>query len=221
VIVTSMLLVIVGAVTLVIGIFTDELNLVYISIGSCLLAGLFLIVGIVRGRPSRKPVLTGAGEQASWSGAGTSWPPADDQTLEREPEPARSSAVQVMDEPRAADEPFQPPADDDEIVVVPKRTAGSRSVKKAAKKAAKTAGKKAAKKAVGKKAGNKAASRTADARRAEAALVEVAGLGPAKRKALLDHFGSYDALRKATPRKITEVPGISDTLAQRVKRALR
>jgi ABC-type transport system involved in multi-copper enzyme maturation permease subunit len=60
VIVISMLLVIVGAVTLVSGVFfagDDNLTLVYVSIASCLLAAVFLVIGVIRGRPSGKPAM--------------------------------------------------------------------------------------------------------------------------------------------------------------------
>jgi len=44
-------------------------------------------------------------------------------------------------------------------------------------------------------------------------LAEVPGLGGARIKALLRHFGSVAALRRATPAEIQEVPGIGPALA--------
>ena len=44
----------------------------YASIACCLLAGLLLTIGVLRSRPSRKPVLQSGGQgQASWAGAST------------------------------------------------------------------------------------------------------------------------------------------------------
>ena len=47
-------------------------------------------------------------------------------------------------------------------------------------------------------------------------LTEVPGLGDARIKALLRHFGSVSALRKASPEQIAELPGIGPKLAATV-----
>jgi excinuclease ABC subunit C len=47
-------------------------------------------------------------------------------------------------------------------------------------------------------------------------LGEVPGLGPARVKQLLKHFGSVTRLRKATPEEITEVRGIGPSLAEAI-----
>ncbi|MDW4572348.1 excinuclease ABC subunit UvrC [Microbacterium sp. M3] len=47
----------------------------------------------------------------------------------------------------------------------------------------------------------------------QSVLAEVPGLGEARIKALLRHFGSVSALRKATPEEITELPGVGPKLA--------
>jgi excinuclease ABC subunit C len=52
------------------------------------------------------------------------------------------------------------------------------------------------------------------------ALDGVPGLGPARRKALLAHFGSVKRIRRATPEQIAEVPGFGPTLARSVLAAL-
>lgn len=52
------------------------------------------------------------------------------------------------------------------------------------------------------------------------ALDTIAGLGPARRKALLRHFGSLKNLRAATPEEITQVPGIGPALAQSIAHEL-
>jgi excinuclease ABC subunit C len=52
------------------------------------------------------------------------------------------------------------------------------------------------------------------------ALDAVPGLGPARRRALLAHFGSVARIRRATPEQIAEVPGFGPALAERVLVAL-
>ncbi len=47
----------------------------------------------------------------------------------------------------------------------------------------------------------------------ESVLDDFEGLGPVRRKALLDHFGGIDRLRAATPLQIMEVPGIGEKFA--------
>jgi len=69
-----MLLVVVGFVTLVLGILeygAEPLYFIYASIGSCILAGVFLIAGVLRSRPSRKEAPAPAEEAPA-----TGWPPA-------------------------------------------------------------------------------------------------------------------------------------------------
>lgn len=52
-------------------------------------------------------------------------------------------------------------------------------------------------------------------------LDDLAGVGPARKKALLRHFGSLRRLKEATPEEIAEVEGFSTTLAARVHAGLR
>jgi excinuclease ABC subunit C len=49
------------------------------------------------------------------------------------------------------------------------------------------------------------------------ALDSIPGIGPARRKALLKHFGSVDMIRKATVLELTAVMGINPALAESVK----
>lgn len=91
-IVASLLLVIAAAVTLLVGLLNREvIEWVYASIGCCLLAGLLLTIGVLRSRPSRKPVLQsgGEGQAASWAGA-SQWGASGD--------PAGGAAVLTRDE---------------------------------------------------------------------------------------------------------------------------
>lgn len=52
------------------------------------------------------------------------------------------------------------------------------------------------------------------------ALDGIAGLGPARAKALLSSFGSVRAIRAATPQELQAVPGVGPVLAQTVHDAL-
>lgn len=49
------------------------------------------------------------------------------------------------------------------------------------------------------------------------ALDNVNGIGPAKRNALLAHFESIEAIKKADVAQLMEVPGITETLANNIK----
>jgi hypothetical protein len=268
-IIASLLLVIAAAVTLLMGLLNREvIEWVYASIACCILAGILLTIGVLRSRPSRKPVLSGGGEgqAASWAGA-SQWggdtggqggagvltrdaeDEPDDATVRVAPEPADADELTGDDEPTRtslpeaesdaspwapADEqadtgdipevrvlpPAEPAAgpdsdvapavqetpaahDDDDVVVVPKPSARGDQAPPPAPAAA--------------AAGGTAAD---EAERFEQVLSPIAGVGPAKRKALLAHFGTYRKLRAATPEKLAEVQGVSRTLADRIHKAL-
>jgi hypothetical protein len=129
VIVISMVLVVIGFVTLMLGVLgvgEDPLQFVYISIGACLVAAVFLIIGVVRGRPAKKPVAASGGQgAASWSGA-SAWneqgSAGETAALQRDepPAPASTPHVQVVTAEEAAGEAreradesaFAPPASD-------------------------------------------------------------------------------------------------------------
>jgi excinuclease ABC subunit C len=51
-------------------------------------------------------------------------------------------------------------------------------------------------------------------------LDNVPGLGPARRAALLKHFGSLKRLKDATPEQVAEVPGIGMRSAEAIVAAL-
>lgn len=51
-------------------------------------------------------------------------------------------------------------------------------------------------------------------------LEDVPGVGPAKRKALVTHFGGLAAIREASVDQLTQVPGISSALAETIYAAL-
>jgi excinuclease ABC subunit C len=54
----------------------------------------------------------------------------------------------------------------------------------------------------------------------ESALDEVPGIGPAKKTALLKHFGSVYRLARATAEEVETVPGIDRVLAEAILRAV-
>jgi excinuclease ABC subunit C len=51
-------------------------------------------------------------------------------------------------------------------------------------------------------------------------LDKIQGIGPARRKWLLSHFGSLQAIREASIEELTAAPGITPELAQRIKESL-
>lgn len=55
---------------------------------------------------------------------------------------------------------------------------------------------------------------------AEEVLAEVKGIGPAKRRALLDRFESVEAIRDAPVDELTEVKGLGESLAESVRQQL-
>lgn len=57
-------------------------------------------------------------------------------------------------------------------------------------------------------------------RSTQSELDEIPGLGPAKRKALLAHFGSVRRIRAASVAELSEAPGIGPVLADAVARSL-
>lgn len=218
-----MLLVAVGFVTLLIGVLSDDpLPLTYVSIGACLLAAVFLAVGVRANRPQRKPIL-GAGGQgaASWSGA-SSWSGAErraqaeaaarEQPVEVAPEASASESSSVED---ATDDsqwarPDQPPDDDTDAQP---RQLDHPGAQRRASEAEEGRG-------VGE-------SRRVDhpgARRRpsefEAELSGVAGVGPSRRLLLQERFGTVERLRQASLEELAGVPGISPALAARIHDAL-
>jgi excinuclease ABC subunit C len=51
-------------------------------------------------------------------------------------------------------------------------------------------------------------------------LLEIPGIGPARRRALLERFGSLAGVKSATVEEIASVNGFSTRLAERVLAAL-
>jgi excinuclease ABC subunit C len=53
-------------------------------------------------------------------------------------------------------------------------------------------------------------------RMTESAFDAIPGVGPARREALLEHFGSLKRVREASVEQLSEVPGISEGLARTI-----
>ena len=127
-IVASLLLVIAAAVTLLMGLLNREvIEWVWASIACCLLAGLLLTIGVIRSRPSRKPVLQSGGEgaAASWAGA-SGWAgnggDSSAAVLTRDDDESTDGTVRVAngavalsgnDDPTRTDMPAPPTPDED------------------------------------------------------------------------------------------------------------
>jgi excinuclease ABC subunit C len=51
-------------------------------------------------------------------------------------------------------------------------------------------------------------------------LDSIAGIGPARRKALIKKFGSVDKIRQASTEELSELPGVTEEIAKRIKENL-
>ncbi len=58
------------------------------------------------------------------------------------------------------------------------------------------------------------------ARTITSALLDIPGVGPARRRALLERFGSLAGVKSATVAELKQVEGISDQMAERIQRVL-
>lgn len=269
-IVLSFVLVIVAAVTLIIGLFQDTLAWIWTSIASCVVAMIFLGIGVLQRRGRTTPATADAGYSPSSGGSGTLVRAGEKSGAERE----EREEVSVV--PRTTSRDARPQterADTSEVepTVLPKRTAARterepepeeaavtdediRPVKKApsrraaaqkrseaaepatsaeapaaeppAKKAAKRSTRKAAKgtaakRTAAKKTAKKAAAKKATTGAAAARkLGQVKGVGAAKQQALLDAFGSLEAIRDASVEELTAIKGIGEGTAEELKSAL-
>jgi excinuclease ABC subunit C len=50
----------------------------------------------------------------------------------------------------------------------------------------------------------------------EAGLSEIPGIGPARKRALLQHFGTLKAIERASPADLATVPGINAESARKI-----
>ncbi|MBW3562628.1 MAG: hypothetical protein KY437_09035 [Actinobacteria bacterium] len=242
-IVLSFLLVVIAAVTLLVGLFQDTLTWIWASIASCVLAMIALGVGVLqrrsgRGEPGEEPA------SSYGPGAISNLIPGDeDEETAEEEQPApgevtvvpkrtvsdakgemsraevEEAADQAVAEAEAKTAAAREAAETEATEKPSKKAASKKTAKKASKKKAskkKTASKKTAKKASKKKAAKKATSET-KGKAARERLDEIKGLGPAKQKALLAEFGSLEGIRDADLEDLRNVKGIGETTAAAIK----
>lgn len=104
----SAVLVVVAFITLIIGIFQTGLGLIWMSIASSVLAAVFLLLGVVRGRPAK--VATSAGAvPGSWADAAPVTYAEPTVDVSQEPDWA-ATTMTFEPEPVEEDEPVAPPA---------------------------------------------------------------------------------------------------------------
>ncbi|MGH8898724.1 MAG: helix-hairpin-helix domain-containing protein [Egibacteraceae bacterium] len=235
-----MALVLVGAVTLVIGFFNDRLpGFIYVTIVTSLLAGVLLIVELLRKRSSEKPALAAGGEGqgiSTWGGSpwgaglsGTSTLERDDAefggleaSYDDEPSvvesPLYDSArdFDAVDEPQSEDAAWWAPAvaEDDELFQttrLPDLETEWDSDRASWQEPELVS------QAQPQPAMQRAnASTDRETERFLAAVSQVRGVGPSKQAELLAHFKTLRRLRNASVDRLAEIPGISTTLAQRI-----
>jgi len=180
--------VIAAIVLLVVGWFQDGLSLIYLSIGACLLAMLLLGASVMLRRRSAPPPASRPTAPAS------AMPPAGETATS----PSRRTAVvrrsALDDAGTDADA-----GDSGESVAV------ADPVDDEADEA---------------KGGATTVAEPAEPEDVEDPvdpLADIRGLGPNRREALLDRFGSVEAIRDAEVSELTAVPGVSPGLARAIK----
>lgn len=210
-IVLSFLLVVFAAVTLLIGLFQDTLTWIWMSIGACVLAMVFLGIGVLQRRSSRRESDEAEGE-AYGPGAIGGLISSDDEEREEAAVPAED--VSVVPKRSVSDARG-------EISRAEVEEAADEAVAEAEAKVKKKAKKKSAakKKAAAKKTQTRSAKKTSG-KAARERLDQIKGLGPAKQKALLAEFGSLEAIRDADVADLQQVKGIGEATAQQIKKGL-
>jgi hypothetical protein len=240
----SMALVLVGAVTLVIGFFNDQRpEFIYVTIVTSLLAGVFLVFELLRQRPSQKPVLAAGSEgydTNAWCGG--SWGAGLNGTTALEHDDAEYGGLETSydDDPVAVEaRPLYGPSErSDTVVNEPQNEAVAWWTPEAAEddtrfhtmqlpdhEAEWDVDQVSWQEAELEPAlqtrsqpdlQDASASTDPEAERFLAALAPVRGVGPSKQAELLAHFRTVRRLRNASVERLAEVPGISTTLAQRI-----
>ncbi len=227
-IVLSLILVIVAAVALIAGFFQgDDLTLIYAAIGACILALIFLGIGVLQRKRARTSPSSGDG-YGPGAGRGPVRPagaqssrPASSRTDEGDgssgdetagtqaaADSGGETATAVVDrgpDTDAEDDPGAGGATAGEAEPVEERRSSTRPVKKVDSRpdAAGSGAEQDADEATG---GDEAGDE-ADAEDLHAFLAGVKGIGPAKQDALVERFGSLQAIRAADVSELSERQG--------------
>lgn len=188
----SLVLVIAAIVLLVVGWFQDGLSLIYLSIGACLLAMLLLGASVMLRRRNAPPPASRPTAPAS------AMPPAGETASTS---PSRRTAVVRRSALDDAGTGADADADDSGESVAVADPADDEVDDES----------------------EGAAATVAEPDEAEDPvdpLADIRGLGPNRRAALLDRFGSVEAIRDAEVSELTAVPGVSPGLARAIKNHL-
>lgn len=219
-IVISFLLVVIAAVTLLVGLFQDTLTWIWASIGACVLAMIFLGIGVLQRRSSRHEP-EDADESAYGPGAISGLISGGE---DEEATAAAGSGEEVSVVPKRTVSDAQGEISRAEVEEAADAAVADAEVKAEAEEAPAPEKKAAAKKKTGKKkAAKKSAEKTAKKTTGKAArerLYEVKGLGPAQQKALLSEFGSLEAIRDADAEALQQVKGIGEATAEEIRKQL-
>lgn len=240
-----MALVLVGAVTLVIGFFNDQRpGFIYVTIVTSLLAGVFLIFELLRQRPSQKPLLamSGEGQGTNTWGGSSSWPAGrsgtgtmerddaefgglessyDDEPLVVEPPSLYDAAKEsdVVDEQLQSEGAgwWAPEAAGDDELLQTTRLSELEADWNSDRTSSWQEFEPEPVPQRSQPATQRAkASTDRETERFLAVVGSVRGVGPSKQAELLTHFKTLRRLRNASVDRLVEVPGISTTLAQRI-----
>lgn len=142
----SAVLVVIAFVTLIIGIFQTGLGLIWVSIASSVLAAIFLLLGVVKGRPPRVATAGATYSEGAWGDAPaptlTEAPPAEEPVMPAamvlDIEDQKEEPVEDILPPRRTTAPARPAAS---RASTTSRAAASKAPAKARATASKTAAK--------------------------------------------------------------------------------
>jgi DNA uptake protein ComE-like DNA-binding protein len=230
VIVLSFLLVIIAAVALVVGLFLDSLGWIWASIAACLLALLFLGIGVLQRR----------GAPAGVAGADEEYKGSASRVVETGPAEARQATDDVAVVPKRTVRDARETIDSTDAVsaagtapVISRSEQGpepldavisaKRPTRKAATKKAATKtspAKKAAATATPSRSTAKKAAKKTTGAAARRRLSEIKGLGEKKALALIKEFGSLEAIREASVEELAAIKGIGRSTAEQIRRQL-
>lgn len=222
-IVLSFLLVIVAAVALVVGLFLDSLGWIWASIASCLLALLFLGIGVLQRRGAPAGVAPAEDEYAGSASRLLETGPAEAAQATEDvavvPKRTVSDARETIESTDAASAAATAPVvSRRESKPEPESSQEVIPAKRAVKKT--TAKKRPARKAAAKTTAQKATAKKTTGAAARRRLAEIKGLGETKAMALIKEFGSLEAIGAASVEELTAIKGIGPSTAEEILKEL-